>query len=443
MRLPDTPAFSVGRRIIARLREQGHSAYLVGGCVRDILLSVESKDVDIATSATPAQVRQLYPEASLVGAKFGVVLVREAGIQAEIATYRSDHSCSDGRRPESVAFETDPRRDVQRRDFTINAMLMDPDSGELLDYVDGCGDLKRKLIRTVGDPAARFAEDYLRMLRAVRFAARFGFTIEPATLAAIQGAAPAITRVAAERTRGELIRILSEGGARHGFELLDTSGLLPHVLPEVADMKGVQQPLQFHPEGDVWIHTLMMLEHLRDPTPTLALGVLLHDVGKPPTFRQAERIRFDGHARIGAEMAVRILRRLRCSSDHIQQVESLVANHLRFMHAHEMKASTLKRFMRLERFEEHLELHRLDCLASHGALDNYDLVKARYEALEPEELNPEPLLTGHDLIRAGFSPGVEFGRVLRRVETAQLDGAVTTHEEALELARSLLESPES
>ena len=443
MRVPDTPAFGMGRRIIARLREEGHSAYLVGGCVRDILLSAESKDIDIATSATPGQIRQLYPGANLVGAKFGVVLVREGGIQAEVATYRSDHTYSDGRRPESVAFETDPRRDVQRRDFTVNAMLMDPVSGKLLDYADGCGDLKRKLIRTVGDPAARFAEDHLRMLRAVRFAARLGFTIEPATFAAIHGAAPAITRVAAERTRDELIRILTEGGARQGFELLDTSGLLPHVLPEVADMKGVQQPPRFHPEGDVWIHTLMMLEHLHNPTPTLALGVLLHDVGKPPTFCQAERIRFDGHAKIGAEMAVRILRRLRCSNDQIQQVESLVANHLRFMHAHEMKVSTLKRFMRLDRFEEHLELHRLDCLASHGALDNYDLVKARYEALEPEELKPEPLLTGHDLIRAGFSPGVEFGRVLRRVETAQLDGAVTTYEEALELARSLLESSES
>ena len=429
-------------RIIERLHSSGHTAFLVGGCVRDLLLGIEPKDFDVATSATPDQIFRLFPGALEAGAHFGVVLVREAGMQVDVATFRSDHAYHDGRHPASVKFETDPRRDVMRRDFTINALLLDTITGEILDYVGGEEDLKRKRIRTVGDPSDRFGEDHLRMLRAIRFAARLGFQIEAATVNSIKCLHPLITGVSAERIRDELLRILTEGGARLGFELLDRTGLLVDILPEVAAMKGVEQPQEFHPEGDVWIHTLIMLEALEAPTPTLALGVLLHDVGKPPTFRIAERIRFDSHAEVGAEMAGRILTRLRCSHEQIRQVEALIANHLRFKDVRSMRQSTLKRMMRQECFEEHLELHRLDCLASHCMLENHDYVKAKLEEHTPEQLRPPRLITGRDLIREGYKPGPAFASILKIVETAQLESAIHTPEEALALVRSKFVPPE-
>ncbi|MCW5976590.1 MAG: CCA tRNA nucleotidyltransferase [Bryobacteraceae bacterium] len=423
------------------MRGAGHQAFLVGGCVRDLMLGVTPKDLDVATDATPARLLELFPDATPVGAHFGVVLVGRGDTQVEIATFRSDHSYLDGRRPVRVEFETDPRQDVIRRDFTINALMLDPATGEVLDYVGGQDDLRRSILRAVGDPERRFTEDRLRMLRAIRFAARLGFTIEPATLAAIQRLHGLILTVSAERIRDELIRILTEGGARRGFELLEQTGLLADLLPEVAGMKGVEQPPEFHPEGDVWVHTLIMLEAMKDPTPELALGVLLHDVGKPPTFSVADRIRFDGHVEKGVEMAERIMRRLRCSHDQIEHVRALVANHLRFKDAPRMRESKLKRFLRLDRFEEHLELHRLDCLSSHGNLDNYHFVKAKLQELPPEILKPRPLITGHDLIREGYRPGPPFSRMLEAVETAQLEGRIATAEEALDLVRARFEPP--
>ncbi|HTP87661.1 MAG TPA: HD domain-containing protein, partial [Bryobacteraceae bacterium] len=291
-------------------------------------------------------------------------------------------------------------------------------------------------IRAIGDAAARFAEDHLRMLRAVRFAARFGFAIEAGTMAAIQRLHAGIAAISAERVRDEITRILTEGGARRGFELLDETGLLVDVLPEVAAMKGVAQPPEFHPEGDVWTHTLIMLEGLEKPSITLALGVLLHDVGKPPTFRIADRIRFDGHVEVGVEMARAILGRLRYSNDEIEQAIALVANHMRFSHVHEMRESRLKRFLRMPGFEEHLELHRLDCVSSHGGLANYEFARERFERAEPEQLRPARLLTGHDLIAAGYEPGPEFARLLEMVEDAQLEGTVRTRDEAMELVRA-------
>ena len=359
-----------------------------------------------------------------------------------MATFRSDHAYRDGRHPESVRFETDPRQDVQRRDFTINALLYNPLDDRVLDFASGRDDLDRRLIRTVGDPAARFAEDHLRMLRAIRFAARLGFTIESGTLEAIGSLASRIHRVSAERIRGELVRILTEGGARYGFELLDTTGLLAEILPEVADMKGVEQPPQFHPEGDVWTHTLLMLERLERPTPTLALGVLLHDVGKPPTFRVADRIRFDGHPQVGAEMAVTMLRRLRFSSETITRVEALVRDHLRFIEVRRMRASTLKRFLRTPGFEEHLELHRLDCLSSHRRLENHEFVREKLREFSAEELKPPPLVTGRDLIAAGYQPGPAFHTILEAVETAQLESRIATREEALEWVHSHFRPPD-
>lgn len=428
--------------MIARLREAGFTAYLVGGCVRDLLLGRAPDDFDIATSARPDEVVRLFPDTDLVGAHFGVVLVRMDGAQVEVATFRSDHSYQDGRRPEKVEYETDPRQDALRRDFTINAMFLDPVSGEVFDFAGGQADLQGCVLRTVGDPEQRFAEDHLRLLRAVRFAARLGFTIQPETMSAMQQCRKNIHKVSAERIREELSRILTEGGARRGMEWMEESGLLAELLPEVAAMRGVKQPPEFHPEGDVWIHTRMMLDGMRDPSLTLALGVLLHDVGKPPTFRVADRIRFDGHAEAGAEMAGRILERFRFSAAQTAQVQALVAHHLRFKDVQRMKASTLKRFLRMESFEEHLELHRLDCTYSHGLLGNYEFVRGKLEEIPPEQLQPPRLLTGDDLIAAGYRPGPLFARMLDCVETAQLESAISTREEALRLITSEFGPPQ-
>lgn len=434
--------------IASELRSRGFQAWLVGGCVRDLILGREPSDYDISTDAPPHELQRLFPRAQLVGAQFGVVLVD--GI--EIATFRSDHSYADGRHPGHVVFETDPKQDVLRRDFTINALLLDPAaltslssssplSSQVVDFVGGLADLRAGLIRAIGDPERRFEEDHLRMLRAVRFAARFGFEIEAATFAAMRKLHAKILRVSPERIRDELVRILTEGGARRGFELLDSSGLLADILPEVAAMKGVPQPPEFHPEGDVWIHTLIMLDGLRSPSPTLALGVLLHDVGKPGTFRVAERIRFDGHVELGERIARDILNRLRFSNAEIDQVIALIANHMRFSHVHQMRESTLKRMLRLPAFEEHLELHRLDCTSSHGHLENYQFAKSRFEQAEPEELRPPRLLTGDDLIAAGYKPGPDFSRMLELAEDAQLEQRIHSKEEGLELVRSSFGAP--
>jgi poly(A) polymerase len=432
-------ARTLAESICAELRQHGYRALLVGGCVRDHLLGRPALDFDVATDAPPETLRALFPGADLVGAHFGVVLVRRDHAQVEVATFRSDQAYSDGRRPDRVRFQRDPREDALRRDFTINALFLDPATGEVLDYTGGLADLRAGRIRAIGDPAARFAEDHLRLLRAVRFAARLGFTIEEDTAHAIRRHAPLVRKVAAERVRDELTRILTEGGARRGFELLDELGLLAEVLPEVAAMKGVAQPPEFHPEGDVWTHTLLMLERLEQPSPALAWGVLLHDAGKPVTFRVAERIRFDGHVEAGVEIAKAIARRLRFSAAESEQLVALVAHHLRFKDAPRMNPSTLKRFLRLPRFEEHLELHRLDCLASHRRLDNYAWVKQRWEQMPPEVLKPPPLVRGNDLIALGFAPGPRFGQALRMLEEEQLDGRISRREEALEFVRSILE----
>ncbi len=427
--------------IVRDLCAHGHQAYLVGGCVRDRLLGIPPKDYDVGTDAVPDQVLSYFPGSELVGAHFGVVLVgRPDGTHVEVATFRSEGAYWDGRRPGEVRFETDPARDAQRRDFTINGLMLDPVSGEVLDAVGGRADLDRRIVRTIGDAEQRFAEDHLRMLRAIRLAARLNFSIYPGTLDAIRRLAPAIRKTSAERVRDELTRILTEGGARRGLELLDQSGLLLQILPEVKAFQGVQQPPEFHPEGDVWTHVLLMLGQMRSPTPTLAWAVLLHDVGKPPTFRIADRIRFDGHVEVGVEMAKAILARLKLSNEDTSQVLALIANHMRFKDVHQMKASTLKRFLRLPHFEEHLELHRLDCLASNGHTETYHLLHAKLAELGEEDLRPARLITGSDLINEGYAPGPEFGRALDAVETAQLEGEIQTREQALALARSVLEA---
>ena len=441
-------------QICHTLRSKGFQAFLVGGCVRDILLGREPADYDVTTDALPSQVEEIFPGSLTVGAKFGVVIVPEeapassdAGrLQVEVATFRSDVGYSDGRHPDRVDYTKSPQDDVKRRDFTINALLLDPETNEILDFVGGREDLEAGIIRAIGDPATRFGEDKLRMVRAVRFAARFGYAIEPATLKAIQKLAPEIDQISMERLRDELTKILTEGAARRGFELLDQTGLLIYLLPEIAKMKGVEQPPQFHPEGDVWIHTLMMIGGLpAGSSPTLAWGVLLHDVGKPPTFTPPAgpngRIRFDRHVEVGVKMAEQICRRFRFSNEDTEQILALVTNHMKFKDVPRMKPATLKRFVRVDKFGEHLELHRLDSLASHGKLDNYELVSRFIAETSPEQVRPVRLLTGDDLIALGLKPGPRFKAILYNVEEAQLDGTIHTHEEAVRLAQTLAVDP--
>ena len=435
--MPGNPAQDAAEHIVARLRDARHQAYFVGGCVRDLLLGREPKDFDVATSALPDEVLTLFEKTFAVGAHFGVVLVSsgEPEILTEVATFRSDGVYSDGRHPDAVRFSSSPEEDVKRRDFTINGMLLDPANNQVLDFVGGRTDLQAGLIRAIGDPGDRFAEDKLRMLRAVRFAARFTFDLEPGTAVAIRELAPAVNQVSRERVRDELTRMLTEGRAGIAFEMLDATGLLAQVLPEVVKMKGVAQPPQYHPEGDVWVHTLLLLAGLpAGCPPALAWAALLHDVGKPATFRVApDRIRFDGHVETGVRIAEEICRRLRFPNHETEQILSLVANHMRFADARKMKESTLKRFFRLPHFDQHLALHRLDCLASHGSLELYDFARERFETLPEEQVRPPLLLTGKDLIEAGYRPGPQFTQMLAMAEDAQLEGAIHIREQALKL----------
>ena len=448
--------------IIHTLRGKGYKAYLVGGCVRDLLLGREPADYDVATDATPEQVMAIFPETYAVGAQFGVVLVpvppelqrpvsprtdepsgplspgtfghAKDGL-IEVATFRADIGYSDGRHPDEVRFSKDPREDVQRRDFTINGLLLDPLSNEVLDFVGGRDDLQARIIRTIGNPEQRFAEDKLRMLRAVRFAARFGYAIEPGTFRSIQQQASHIDQVSRERVRDELTKMLTEGHARAAFLLLDETGLLQELLPKIEAMKGVEQPPQFHPEGDVFVHTLLLLDKLPRPCPpNLAWGALLHDVGKPATFRVApDRIRFDGHVEVGVRMAEEICRRLRFSNDETEQIVALVDNHMRFAHVQRMKESTFKKFVRMPHFDEHLELHRIDCQASHGDLTSYNFTREKMATMPAEVMNPAPLITGDDLIAAGYKPGPQFKEILSAVEDGQLEGRLQSKDAALQL----------
>ncbi|MEI6085549.1 MAG: CCA tRNA nucleotidyltransferase [Verrucomicrobiota bacterium] len=464
--------------IVRRLRDAGHTAYFAGGCVRDMVRGVEPHDFDVATSATPDQVRQLFAHTIPVGAAFGVVLVVEGDRQFEVATFRNDEAYLDGRRPTAVRYGT-AEEDAQRRDFTVNGLFYDPLAAEaqrgargasalpadpgragaprppsgVIDFIAGMADIERRVIRCIGEPRHRFTEDKLRLLRAVRFAANLGFTIEPATFAVVQEMAKEIHIVSAERIRDELIKILTRPHAGRGLELLDASGLLQEVLPEIAAMKGVEQPPAFHPEGDVFTHTKLMLEMLssregeapaepagaatarreaRPPGLVLAFAVLLHDVGKPPTFvRAPDRIRFNEHDRVGAEMAEKILRRLRFSNEQIDQITLCVAEHMKFQFVQEMRPAKLKRILGRPTFPTELELHRVDCLSSHRNLGNYDFLMRKLAELPPDVIKPAPLLTGHDLLALGIKPGPLVGLLLREVAEAQLDDRLQSRADAL------------
>ncbi len=428
---------AVATELVRRLRAAGHEAYLAGGCVRDRLLGREPLDYDIATSAPPETVQALFPRTVPVGAQFGVVLVIADGMPVEVATFRSDAAYVDGRRPSAVHFGS-AREDARRRDFTINALFLDPLTGEVVDFVGGQADLRAGIIRAIGDPRARIAEDRLRMLRAIRLAARLDFTIEPLTLEAIRAAAATVTDMAAERIGDEVVKILTEGAARRGFELLAATSLLTAVLPEVARMQGIEQSPDYHPEGDVFRHTLLAIEQLpAGVSETLALGLLLHDVGKPVTAaRRDNRITFYGHTTVGAELAVAICQRLRRSRATWERVAYLVTNHLRLVDAPEMRLSTLKRLLRHEGFDELLALARMDALASNRDLRYVEFCAQRRAELAREEIRPPRLLGGDDLIDLGYQPGPRLGEILRALEEAQLEGEVTSRVEAERFVRS-------
>jgi poly(A) polymerase len=419
--------------VVRRLREQGYEAFFAGGCVRDMLLQKPPQDYDVATNARPEEIQRLFSQTIPVGAQFGVILVVVDGEPFEVATFRYDGPYLDGRRPTHVRYGT-LQEDILRRDFTINGMLYDPLGDQVIDLVEGRADLERRLIRAIGEPQARFEEDRLRMIRAVRFAASLEFSIDALTFTAIQQLAASITKIAWERIGDEMTRILTEGGARRGFELLDQGGLLQVLLPEMVALKGTPQSPDYHPEGDVFAHTLLLLSHLApSSSETLAYGCLLHDIAKPVCFRQeTDRITFYGHTEVGAAMAEEILKRLKRSRESWERVAYLVRNHLRHVQAPQMRLSTLKRFLREEGIEELLELTRIDALASNGDLQYYQFCKERLAQLTEAQIRPAPLVRGTDLIALGLVPGPIFAEILQRVEDQQLGGELTSREQALE-----------
>lgn len=421
-----------------RLQSAGHEALFAGGCVRDRLLGREPKDYDIATSARPEEVVKLFPGSGEVGAHFGVVIAKSHGHHIEIATFRTDGSYRDGRRPESVTFST-AEEDAQRRDFTINGLFENPETGAVIDHVGGLADLRAGVLRAIGDPAARFREDGLRLLRAVRFAAMLGFEINPATWTAVCDHAGLLAKISPERIRDEFSKILTSPRRRSGVETLVASGLMEFIVPEFLATIGCEQPPEWHPEGDVFIHTCIMLEMLPADAPlTLCLAVLLHDIAKPPCQTFSDRIRFNGHDAKGAEMAEIILRRLRYSNDTIAAVVPMVARHMQFMNVQQMRTAKLKRFMAEPTFPQEMELHRVDCGSSNGFTDNYDFLQEKAVEFAAEPLIPPPLVTGKDLIKLGLKPGPRFKEILETLQTEQLEGRLAERDAALELLRSLV-----
>lgn len=407
--------------------------------MRDLLMGSEPSDYDVATTATPEEVMKLFKKTIPVGVQFGVVLVLVDGIQYEAATFRTEAGYSDGRHPDKVEFAT-AEKDARRRDFTINGMFYDPEKEEVLDYVGGQDDLKKKVIRAIGNPHERFEEDKLRMIRAVRFSARFQFPMEKETLKAIKELAPKIKVVSAERIHDELVKMFTGPNAGKALDLLRDTGLLHEILPEIEPMIGCEQPPEFHPEGDVYIHTRMLLEQLKEPSEVLAFAALLHDVGKPPTFQRADRIRFNRHEHVGARMAEEICKRLKFSNNNTKQIVECVQNHMKFKDAPKMRESKLKRFLSRDTFDTEMELHKIDCLASHGSLEIYEFCKNKIEEFKnaQEEIKPKPLVTGNDLIALGEKPGPHFKKILEELYDLQLENKIKTTEEGIAKAKELI-----
>ena len=422
---------SQATEVVKRLQEHGYQALFAGGCVRDMLLGRQYSDIDVATNANPDVVEMLFEKTLAVGKSFGVIVVVMDGYEIEVATFRQDGSYGDGRRPDSVTFSS-MEEDAKRRDLTINGMFYDPITDKIMDFVGGQEDLKNGIIRLIGNPESRIAEDKLRMMRVVRFAARFKFSVVPETLAAVTNHAAEIVQVSSERIADELVKILRTGNYQTAMDLLFETGLIDHILPEVRLMKGCEQPVDYHPEGDVLVHTVKALSNLpEDASDELRMGVLLHDVGKPPAQTFEDRIRFNRHELKGRDIAERILKRLKFSNEFTEHVVRLVENHMKFMHVKDMRISRLKRFMVLPKFEEHMALHRVDCLSSHGSLENYEFVKERLGSYEPEEIRPVRIISGHDLLAMGFKQGPIFKTIMVDLEDRQLEGVITDREQAL------------
>ena len=420
---------TIALKIVKTLSDAGFKAYWAGGCVRDMIMGLRPHDYDIATDARPDQVIKLFEKTVQVGASFGVIKVLYDSHEFEVATFRADGIYIDGRHPEVVHFSQE-KEDALRRDFTINGLFYDTSRGKIIDYVNGRQDIKDGIIRTINDPKERFSEDRLRLIRSVRFAAKFGYQIEKETYQALKEMAMSISEVSAERIREEFIKMITGPNPAKCIQMLDEVGMLKVFLPEVVAMKGVRQPEEFHPEGDVWEHTLLMMKNMSKPGIELAMGILLHDVGKPATFTITDRIRFNNHCEVGARMIEEIGERLRFSKKQIEHISELVLHHLRFKDVKKMRESTLKRFLRLPEFDDHLELHRLDCLASHKKLDNWEFCKEKLSELKPEEIKPKPLINGNDLIAMGYKTGPLFKRILTEVEDAHLEGSIKTHKGA-------------
>jgi len=434
----ESELFDIAKHLVTQLKNSGYKAFCVGGCTRDMLMNVPPREYDITTSATPEEVSNIFSHTIPVGVSFGVILVLIGHYRFEVATFRKDEGYSDSRHPDYVTYSTDEEEDVLRRDFTINGMLYDPIEEEAIDYAGGLDDIRDGIIRTIGVPLDRFSEDKLRLMRAVRFASRYGFAIEGDTYGALKELASRINLVSAERIKDELVKIITQRNPGDGLKMLRETGLLRYILPEVDIMHGVEQPPEFHPEGDVFKHTCLVLDKIYENTgglasPELAMGGLLHDVGKPPTFSVSDRIRFNGHDKLGADMSREICRRLKFSNKQIELIYELVRDHLKFKDVFYMKKSTLKRFIGMPDFDEHMVLHLADCLASHGSTEAYDFVMKKFEELKDEEIKPEPLLGGRELIEMGYSPGPLFKEILNLVEEAQLEGEITSRSEALEL----------
>ena len=427
--------FQVAKDTVGLLRRSGHKAFFVGGCVRDLAMHINPKEYDISTSANPHEVMKIFPNPVTVGVNFGVVIVLRDRFKFEVATFRREESYSDGRHPDNVIYSNDETEDVLRRDFTINGMLYDPFSEELIDYTGGLNDIKEETIKTIGNPNERFKEDKLRMLRAVRFGAQLDYEIEETTLGAIKEMASSILHVSAERIRDEILKIITQEHPGKGLRLLRETGLLKYILPDVDRMHGVPQPPNFHPEGDVFNHTCLIMDKLYEITngkqsPELTMGALLHDVGKPDTYTESDRIRFNGHDRIGAEISRRICKGLKLSNKQIEIIASLVREHLKFKDVFNMRESTLKRFLGMPNFEDHLKLHLADCLASHGLTEAYEFVIKKLGEIKIEELKPKLLLNGFDLIEMGYTPGPIFSKILDSLEEAQLEGTLKIKDDA-------------
>jgi putative nucleotidyltransferase with HDIG domain len=425
---------NAAQEIAHSLHQAGHTCYFAGGCVRDTLLDRIPKDFDLATSATPKQVLKLFPKSDSIGAHFGVILVKLRGMPFEVATFRTDGAYSDKRRPDSVTFSS-PQEDASRRDFTVNGLFQDPLTGEIIDFVNGSADLNKKIIRAIGNPIERFQEDALRLMRAIRFATKLGFEIEPSTWQAICDNAHLLESIAIERIQSEFNQILLHKDRARGLDLMVQSGLIRYCIPEVLDLIGCEQPPQFHPEGDVYVHTRIMLNMLADePSLELCLAVLLHDIGKPATYSyspEEDRIRFSGHDQVGTEMAEVILRRLKYSNKIIEDTCAMVKNHMNFMNVRHMKTSKVKRFMARPTYEQEMELHRVDCGSSNGITENYDFLRGKEQEFAAEPLIPKALLSGKDLISLGYSPGPDFSAILEALQTEQLEGKLTNREQAL------------